>query len=114
MCSSRTIAFCGNGIFEPEGGREECDDGNNLNTDGCTNNCRLDPNFECENVPGQRTNCGVPTIIDESVEVVQTCRDSAFPLPGRRLSARVAAALVDTPFANAVTMADIIYTIVKT
>jgi len=32
--------FCGDGILDPG---EECDDGNNVNGDGCDENCRIEP-----------------------------------------------------------------------
>lgn len=51
ICTSDTVPFCGNGVFELVN-NEQCDDGNNVNTDGCSNNCVLDPNFNCVNVPG--------------------------------------------------------------
>lgn len=50
------VGYCGNGRYDPE--REECDDGNNINTDGCSNDCTLNSNFVCVNVPGQTTTCG--------------------------------------------------------
>jgi cysteine-rich repeat protein len=35
---------CGNG---KKGPNEECDDGNNDSGDGCTNDCRIEPNYYC-------------------------------------------------------------------
>lgn len=35
---------CGDGI---RAGREECDDGNDKSDDGCSSNCTLEPDFEC-------------------------------------------------------------------
>jgi cysteine-rich repeat protein len=35
-----TGGFCGDGILDPG---EECDDGNNMNGDGCDEHCRLEP-----------------------------------------------------------------------
>ena len=34
----RTVSSCGNGIIDPN---EECDDGNDVDDDSCTNNCNL-------------------------------------------------------------------------
>mmetsp|Transcript_9865 Transcript_9865/g.17456 ORF Transcript_9865/g.17456 Transcript_9865/m.17456 type:complete len:801 (+) Transcript_9865:196-2598(+) len=65
-------AICGNGIVE---GSEECDDGNNINTDLCTNECRhakcgdgfLQPGEECDdgngtNGDGCSSDCKIETI----------------------------------------------------
>ena len=38
------ISTCGNGIYDPG---EECDDGNTLSGDGCTNLCKLECGYNC-------------------------------------------------------------------
>ncbi len=43
LCTST----CGNGIPEPQYG-EQCDDGNQSNTDSCTTGCLLPPSSQCE------------------------------------------------------------------
>lgn len=51
MCTK----LCGNGKLEKETG-EECDDGNQLNKDGCTNECKIERGFTCN--PICTTTCG--------------------------------------------------------
>lgn len=46
---------CGDGALDPD--REECDDGDVSDDDGCSANCELEPGFECTTEPGQRSRC---------------------------------------------------------
>lgn len=73
-----------------------------FNTDGCTNTCKLDSNFECTNVVGKKTVCGVPQVEG------QICKDPNFPLPGRNLKQTIINALANSPFAGITTMAGIV------
>jgi cysteine-rich repeat protein len=41
---SKCISKCGNGAREDD---EECDDNNNENGDGCSDNCRLESGYVC-------------------------------------------------------------------
>ena len=86
VCNSETVAYCGNGVFEPEN-NELCDDGNDVNTDGCTNGCFLDPNFNCQNVIGQKTEC--TSIFQQTV----ICLDPTVQLGSRALPNSVSFAL---------------------
>ncbi|CAD8056650.1 unnamed protein product [Paramecium sonneborni] len=38
---------CGNGIIQKN---EQCDDWNNINRDGCSNNCKLEEGYYCESI----------------------------------------------------------------
>ena len=49
VCVNAPDAVCGNGVLE---GTEECDDGNNLEMDGCTSDCLLVGGYDCP-VPGE-------------------------------------------------------------
>jgi cysteine-rich repeat protein len=50
---------CGDGKYNPSTGFEQCDDGNDNNTDGCSNLCTFtDPTqWDCTNTPGKKTVC---------------------------------------------------------
>lgn len=39
-------SLCGNGILDVEGS-EQCDDGNSVNGDGCTNDCTIEAGYVC-------------------------------------------------------------------
>jgi cysteine-rich repeat protein len=41
---------CGDGKYDSSLGTEKCDDGNNLNGDGCDQNCNIEPDWTCVNV----------------------------------------------------------------
>lgn len=88
QCTSATVAFCGNAVFEPAN-NEQCDDGNSINTDGCTNGCILDPNFVCTNVVGQQTSCAPP-------QTAVICLDPSVPLGNRSLDPAVIIAFQST------------------
>jgi cysteine-rich repeat protein len=54
----RSVADCGNGVLDP---REQCDDGNTNNGDGCNSFCQIEANYECPNAGQPCTNmlaCG--------------------------------------------------------
>lgn len=57
-CRSDNVEYCMNGKYEPFNG-EECDDGNSINTDGCSNSCHLNANFFCSNILNERSMCGL-------------------------------------------------------
>ena len=103
ICNSTTVAFCGNAVFEPAN-NEQCDDGNNVNTDGCSNGCILDPNFVCTNVPGQQTQCGPP-------QPALICLDPSIQLGTRLLPDAVRAALASTSV-QATTYSDLVQELV--
>lgn len=50
-CNNKVPNFCdyecGNGILKPDL-NEECDDGNNMNMDGCDSKCKVEPGFVCK------------------------------------------------------------------
>lgn len=80
---------CGNGVRDTG---EECDDGNQINTDGCTNECRLprcgdaiiQPGEQCDdgvrNSDTQpdacRMNCSLPRCGDGTVDKGEQCDDA--------------------------------------
>ena len=42
--------MCGNGVIEISGGvKEQCDDGNTDNGDGCSNQCLIEEMYQCTN-----------------------------------------------------------------
>lgn len=43
---------CGNGVFDSD---EECDDGDNVNGDGCDEFCVIEPGYACANSPNINT-----------------------------------------------------------
>ncbi|CAD8135854.1 unnamed protein product [Paramecium pentaurelia] len=45
---------CGNGIIEP---LEDCDDGNSINNDGCSNQCKIEYNWNCFSKDQQVNQC---------------------------------------------------------
>lgn len=45
---TRVLSQCANGIVEPQ---ETCDDGNTVVGDGCTDQCVLEPGFQCIGAP---------------------------------------------------------------
>lgn len=83
-----------------------------MNTDGCRNDCTLDPSFVCTNIVGEKTACGLPP--SEDGTVVQVCQDPTFILSGRALNVNVLAALAGSSFASARTVADVVSMIVST
>jgi uncharacterized repeat protein (TIGR01451 family) len=79
------VAFCGDGILDPG---EECDDGNNIDGDGCQGNCLLpfcgdgilDPGEECDdgnNIDGDgcQGNCLLPFCGDGILDPGEECDD---------------------------------------
>lgn len=79
-------AVCGNGVLE---GNEQCDDGNSINTDGCTSDCRfagcgngqLDPGESCDPTApvttslACRNDCTVPACGDRLIDAGEQCDD---------------------------------------
>jgi len=58
ICLKQSVNLCGDG-YESNGplgtdGREECDDGNNINGDGCSSTCTVEPEWECMNDAGTK------------------------------------------------------------
>ncbi|CAD8121703.1 unnamed protein product [Paramecium sonneborni] len=49
------VSFCGDGYYVPQ--NENCDDGNDLNNDGCNQNCQIEENFNCINTIGASSKC---------------------------------------------------------
>ncbi len=49
-------AECGDGVIRP--GLEECDDGNDLDGDGCGSSCLIEEDWQCSGVPSDCWNCG--------------------------------------------------------
>ncbi|CAD8190191.1 unnamed protein product [Paramecium pentaurelia] len=45
---------CGNGIIES---LEDCDDGNSINNDGCSNDCKIEQNWNCFSKETQANQC---------------------------------------------------------
>lgn len=72
-------ALCGNGVLES--GLEQCDDGNTMNGDGCSNTCQLeDPNrWICVNVEGGKTSCCTALTNPVTLERVCSCKGAAQP-----------------------------------
>ena len=67
--------FCRNGVYEPSIG-EVCDDGNNIDDDGCSNECRHNNGFQCISFEGKKSDC-------EPIRVAVLCRDDRIPLDYR-------------------------------
>ncbi|MBX3200956.1 MAG: fibro-slime domain-containing protein [Labilithrix sp.] len=63
------VAGCGDGVLR---GAEECDDGNNVSGDGCSNSCVLEMGFQCP-VPGAR--CTTTTCGNNTREGAEQCDD---------------------------------------
>ncbi len=66
------IVSCGdgvlhNGIIVPEEDREECDDGNDIDGDGCSSECKKEAGFEC-------IAAGFPCV-DTSTELLNSCEE---------------------------------------
>lgn len=40
-------------------GAEDCDDGNLINNDGCTNTCTIEPGYVCEEDYNDTSNCSI-------------------------------------------------------
>jgi fibro-slime domain-containing protein len=58
-CTSK----CGDGILLPGDANEKCDDGNNLDGDGCSHDCQIEDGFQCETVgPGQNGQVILPIL----------------------------------------------------
>ncbi len=47
--------YCGDGIHQSS--EEVCDDGNNVNDDGCSDDCTVEPGWECTDVEGEISVC---------------------------------------------------------
>ncbi|CAI2358753.1 unnamed protein product [Moneuplotes crassus] len=58
--SQCNLVVCGDGKRYSNQG-EECDDGNDVNGDGCASDCKIEPNYDCSGLEGQQSNC-VPYI----------------------------------------------------
>lgn len=52
--SNMCATFCGDGIIM---GYEVCDDNNNINGDGCSSNCSIEPAFYCSGSPSMCRPC---------------------------------------------------------
>jgi cysteine-rich repeat protein len=52
------ITHCGHGILEPN---EPCDDGNLSSGDGCGDDCRIEPGWNCDGAPS-RCHAAVPAV----------------------------------------------------
>ena len=67
----KRIRYCGDGIIQPE---EQCDDGNELDGDGCDSNCQYAGNFSCKTIDGKTVctplNCG-----NGKLDVNEMCDD---------------------------------------
>lgn len=99
ICLEQTVDLCGDG-YESNGpydqwdtstytkdSREECDDGNNDDDDGCMADCTVQAEWECMDDPGNdlwgpgscRPKCGngivetYPSAADSSVDFVEEC-----------------------------------------
>jgi cysteine-rich repeat protein len=81
-------ARCGDGVVNQAG--EECDDGNQVNGDGCDNNCTVtrcgngivDPGEQCDdgnqvNSDGCEANCTLPTCGNGILDAGEQCDDGA-------------------------------------
>lgn len=51
LAADRGIGLCGNGLPDPG---EACDDGNLVGNDGCSNECRIEPGFQCTGAVGDQ------------------------------------------------------------
>ncbi|MBU0458462.1 DUF4215 domain-containing protein [Patescibacteria group bacterium] len=51
VCVPLRVSTCGDGIWNPK--IEQCDDGNTANSDGCSNNCRIEGDIECKAGPSR-------------------------------------------------------------
>ena len=47
---------CGDGVFDPSAG-QQCNDGNRMSADGCSQACKIETGFVCTTVVGQRSIC---------------------------------------------------------
>lgn len=77
--------YCGNGILEQQYG-EQCDDGNTLNTDGCSSECKVETGWTCAGLRSvctrqQHNNSGGSSAFcgNDRVEWNEEC-DDGFPL----------------------------------
>ena len=97
------MPYCGNAKYEPLIG-EECDDGNEINTDGCSNRCVQNPNFLCSNVPGLKSMCSSQ---DDGI-----CVAGGEP-PSFRLSPSEIEAMRESELSFVVSMADLVSALVS-
>ena len=65
VCTKLPTLFCGDGIFSPEN-NEICDDGDTINSNGCTRSCDKTPGWECVSVPGTKSVCSLIPIVGAS------------------------------------------------
>jgi len=68
------VTWCGNGLRETG---EACDDGNNVDGDGCTIACEIEEAFDCEEDIGGRTVC-TSTCGDGELDSGEECDDGNF------------------------------------
>jgi cysteine-rich repeat protein len=84
MC---TLTFCGDGIIQNPNGNsvvEQCDDGNNLNNDGCNSICRIEfcGDNICQSGTGENTSSCVddcPLCGDGMITGNEVCDPNANP-----------------------------------
>jgi cysteine-rich repeat protein len=55
-CFDITYIGCGDGVFDPSAG-QECNDGNRMSSDGCSQSCKIETGFICNSVVGQKSVC---------------------------------------------------------
>ncbi|MBI5610035.1 MAG: choice-of-anchor L domain-containing protein [Deltaproteobacteria bacterium] len=71
--SGGVTTWCGNGKTETG---EACDDGNNVDTDGCTNACTVDPFYTCTNAsPSVCTKKAAAVCGNSKIETGEECDD---------------------------------------
>jgi cysteine-rich repeat protein len=66
--TSSTTPICGNGVVEP---REECDDGNAQNADGCLTTCQTPANWVPSDVHVHSTGCGPYSSPEQLAELLK-------------------------------------------
>ena len=64
---------CGDGVVS---GTEECDDGNNLNDDGCSQSCKFEIGFDCMNFDYLPTICN-EICGDALIVGIENCDDGS-------------------------------------
>ncbi|CAD8144613.1 unnamed protein product [Paramecium pentaurelia] len=60
---------CGNGIIQKN---EQCDDWNNDDRDGCSNNCKFEEGYFCESIPN--TNLHISIKMTQCTKCVENCK----------------------------------------